>query len=66
MDALESLVALHDRIRALSAERDATPEHARRANAGLRARMRACDNYFPAIEELADHLLVGSATTADR
>ncbi|GAA3640645.1 helix-turn-helix domain-containing protein [Microlunatus ginsengisoli] len=59
LDALESLVALHDRIRTLSAERDATPEYARRANGELRARMRASDNYFPAIEELADELLVG-------
>lgn len=59
MDALESLVALHERIADLRAERDSTPEYARRANADLRARMRACDNYFPAIEELADDLLTG-------
>jgi XRE family transcriptional regulator, fatty acid utilization regulator len=58
LDALESLVALHERLAAFSAERDGTPEYARRANADLRARMRASDNYFPAIEELADELLL--------
>ena len=59
LDALESLVALHDYLAELATERDQTPEYARRANADLRARMRASDNYFPAIEELADELLVG-------
>jgi predicted transcriptional regulator/transcriptional regulator with XRE-family HTH domain len=58
LDALESLVALHERLAAFRAERDGTPEYARRANADLRARMRASDNYFPAIEELADELLL--------
>lgn len=57
LDALESLVALHERIADVAAERDATPEYARRANADLRARMRASDNYFPQIEGLADDLL---------
>ncbi|HEY5820998.1 MAG TPA: helix-turn-helix domain-containing protein [Propionibacteriaceae bacterium] len=57
LDALESLVALHERTAEVAAERDATPEYARRANADLRARMRASDNYFPGIEELADELL---------
>src|SRR4249920_337415 len=33
LDALESLVALHERLAANSAERDGTPEYARRANA---------------------------------
>jgi predicted transcriptional regulator len=56
-DALEQLVALHERLAQLEAERDATPEYARRANADLRAVMRASDNHFPAIEELADGLL---------
>ena len=32
VDALESLMALHDRLAANSAERDGTPEYARRAN----------------------------------
>jgi transcriptional regulator with XRE-family HTH domain len=59
LDALESLVALHDRLAAYSVERDGTPEYARRANADLRARMRASDNYFPAIEDLADELVLG-------
>lgn len=57
LDALESLVALHERSAEVAAEREATPEYARRANADLRARMRASDNYFPAIEDLADDLL---------
>lgn len=57
MDALEQLVALHERIAEVELERDATPEYARRANADLRAVMRASDNHFPAIESLADGLL---------
>ena len=57
LDALEALVALHGRIAEVGAAREATPEYARRANADLRARMRASDNYFPAIEDLADDLL---------
>ncbi len=57
LDVLESLVALHEKISRVAAERDATPEYARRANADLRARMRASDNYFPGIEEAADDLL---------
>lgn len=32
VDALESLMALHGRLAANSAERDGTPEYARRAN----------------------------------
>lgn len=60
LDALESLVALHEQIDRLAAERDTTPEYARRANADLRARMRASDNYFPVIEDLADELLVAT------
>ena len=57
MDALEQLVAMHERLAEVEAERDATPEYARRANADLRAVMRASDNYFPAIEALAEGLL---------
>lgn len=57
MDALESLVALHRELAAVTAERDTTPEHARRANAELRATMRASDNYFPQIEQAADQVL---------
>jgi XRE family transcriptional regulator, fatty acid utilization regulator len=59
LDALESLVALHQRLAEVEGERDATPEYARRANAALRERMRASDNHFPAIEDLADQLVVG-------
>ncbi|MGO1974266.1 MAG: helix-turn-helix domain-containing protein [Propionibacteriaceae bacterium] len=58
LDVLESLVALHTRLAEVEAERDATPEYARRANAELRTRMRASDNYFPEIEDLADELLL--------
>lgn len=57
MDALEALVALHSELAAVKAERDTTPEYARRANADLRARMRASDNYFPDLERAADDLL---------
>jgi hypothetical protein len=32
VDALESLMAQHDRLAANSAERDGTPEYVRRAN----------------------------------
>jgi transcriptional regulator with XRE-family HTH domain len=59
LDALEALVALHQRLAEIEGERDATPEYARRANAALRERMRASDNHFPAIEDLADQLVVG-------
>lgn len=59
LDALEALVALHRQVRSLSTARDGTPEYARRANAGLRERMLAADNHFPAIEALADDLLTG-------
>lgn len=58
LDALESLVALHRALAAVKAERDSTPEYARRANSELRAWMRASDNYFPEIEQLADSLLI--------
>jgi len=57
LEVLESLVALHDRLTEVEAQRDATPEYARRANAELRARMRASDNYLPGIEDLAEDLL---------
>ena len=56
---MESLVALHQRLAEIEGERDATPEYARRANAALRERMRASDNHFPGIEDLADQLVVG-------
>ncbi|GHG45643.1 hypothetical protein GCM10011331_05200 [Flavimobilis marinus] len=56
-DALETLVALHREITRLHTERAATPEEARRANAELRATMRAQDNHFPELEAQAQALL---------
>ncbi|NCT90123.1 helix-turn-helix domain-containing protein [Cellulomonas sp. APG4] len=56
-DALEALVRLGDELQRLLTEKAATPEEARRANAELRATMRAQDNYFPDLEEHARHLL---------
>lgn len=57
-DVLESLVALHRRLAEVEAERDATPEHARRANQELRSRMRASDNWFADLEDAADAVLL--------
>lgn len=57
LDVLESLVALHRELARDAAERMATPEEARRANAALRDEMRARDNYFGSIEEEAAKLL---------
>ncbi|WP_246099791.1 XRE family transcriptional regulator [Tessaracoccus rhinocerotis] len=57
MDVLEALVALHRELARDVAERIATPEEARRANAELRSRMRAQDNYFSDIEAEAARLL---------
>ncbi|GEN78601.1 helix-turn-helix transcriptional regulator [Actinotalea fermentans] len=56
-DALDALVRLQAEVRRLLTERAATPEEARRANAELRAEMRARDNYFPELEEHARDLL---------
>ena len=56
-EALEALVGMHEALASVQAERAATPEHARRANAELRERMRAADNYFPEIEGQAAQLL---------
>lgn len=57
MDVLESLVELHRELARDAAERIATPEEARRANAQLRDEMRARDNYFGELEEEARKLL---------
>ncbi|MCC2593359.1 helix-turn-helix domain-containing protein [Tessaracoccus sp. OS52] len=57
MDVLEALVALHRELAHDAAERIATPEEARRANAKLREEMRAQDNYFPDLEAEAAKLL---------
>jgi predicted transcriptional regulator len=56
-DALEALVRLQAEVQRLLTEKAATPEEARRANAELRATMRAQDNYFPELEEHARRLL---------
>ena len=49
-DALEALVRLQAEVQRLLTEKAATPEEARRANAELRATMRAQDNYFPELD----------------
>jgi predicted transcriptional regulator/transcriptional regulator with XRE-family HTH domain len=56
-EALEALVGLHRALADVHADRAATPEHARRANAKLRQRMREQDNYFGDVEKVAADLL---------
>lgn len=56
-EALEALVGLHQAIAEMHAERAATPERARRANADLRDEMRERGNYFSDIERAAASLL---------
>src|SRR5664279_1070573 len=56
-EALEPLVGLHRAMATIAAERAATPEQARRANADLRDRMRRQGNYFGEIETVAADLL---------
>ncbi|MDR5700294.1 helix-turn-helix domain-containing protein [Agromyces aerolatus] len=53
-DTLRAMVGLHRELQRRASEAIATPEEARRANTGLRERMRAIDNYLPEIEELAE------------
>lgn len=60
MEALEALVGLHQALAKVQAERAATPEHARRANAELRELMRRRDNYFGEIEVVAADLLAAT------
>lgn len=57
VEVLSSLVALHRELAHDAAERIATPEEARRANAELRNEMRARDNYFGELEAEAAKLL---------
>lgn len=57
MEALEALVGMHEAMASARADSQATPEHARRANAELRERMRAADNYFGEIEQEAARLM---------
>lgn len=54
---LRTILALHSEIDRLHRERAATPEEARRANAQLRAEMRAQDNFYPDLEARATELL---------
>ena len=54
---LRAILALHQEVGRLHRERAATPEEARRANAELRATMRARDNYFADLEAIAADLL---------
>ncbi|WP_394554493.1 helix-turn-helix domain-containing protein [Agromyces sp. MMS24-JH15] len=54
---LQTILSLHDEITRLHRERAATPEEARRANAQLRAEMRARDNFSPELEAQAAELL---------
>lgn len=56
-DTLRTILSLHQEVERLHKERAATPEEARRANAQLRATMRARDNHFPEIEAEARKLL---------
>jgi len=56
-EALEALVGLHRELARRSAERSATPEEARRANALLRQQMRERDNYYDDIERTAAEVL---------
>ncbi|CAG7843790.1 Propionyl-CoA carboxylase regulator [Pseudoclavibacter triregionum] len=55
-DALRAIVGLFREIERLDEERAATPEQARRANAALRAAMRAAGNHFPELETRATAL----------
>ena len=56
-DVLKTILTLHNEVERLHRERAATPEEARRANAELRATMRARDNYFVELEDVASELL---------
>ena len=56
-ETLQAILTLHNEIERLRRERVATPEEARRANAQLRATMRAKDNYFPELEAQSVELL---------
>ncbi len=58
--ALEALVGLHRALAEVHAERAATPEQARRANARLRDEMRVRGNYFGDIERAAAELLAAT------
>ena len=63
-EVLTTLLGLHSEIERLHRERASTPEEARRANAELRAEMRARDNYFPELEQQASALLDAAGHTS--
>lgn len=63
-EALEALVGMHRALAAMRAERSATPEEARRANARLRLRMREQDNYFQDVEAAASDVLRSTGYSA--
>lgn len=63
-EALEALVGMHRALADVQAQRAATPEQARRANADLRNRMRRQGNYFSDIETVADGLLKATKYSA--
>lgn len=63
-EVLESLVGLHQALAEVHAERAATPEQARRANAALRDDMRRHGNYFGDIERAAADLLAATGHDA--
>jgi len=56
-EAIETVLGLHDELARIHAERAATPEEARRANAELRLQMRRRHNYFAEHEATARELL---------
>ena len=55
---------MHRALTEVQADRAATPEQARRANADLRDRMRRQHNYFGEIEKIADDLLTSTRYNA--
>lgn len=56
-EALEHVLALYKELKRRETKQVATPEEARKANAGLRSMMREHGNYFPEIEKNAAQLL---------
>lgn len=58
-DALEAIVGLQRTLNGMVKKRAATPEEARRTNRLLRERMRARNNYFGQLEDLAHQVLTG-------
>lgn len=65
-EALEHIVTLYQQLAARSAIQAASPEGAREANAQLRREMRARNNYFPEIEQVARQALRSVGWAASR